>query len=401
MWIKVKNLDVLLQALLFIAAMGFMQQGINIMVLVCAVIIVADRWKLHFCGGVNTFYLLCAFAITYLVITAIHDMRGIVGIGCPIAFYLGIRANTDSEGRIKHMILLLGFGMAAHVLLNFGYELVRFGVATLTNARHYDIWSGELSTATGMMVNGSILTALWYYFLYYEKQKRVKLAGLAVLLIMTVYDLVLGGRTYLVLTCMSLLVGLIMSVSMNGISRRALNKFIKFLALTFISILIALVFYLIYREEINTFFKGSYFYHRFFRTNASESMFETSRVGAKLYYIAHMPEYLWGGGNLSRETQLYAHELWLDIYDDAGIIPYILIAIYTIVSARRAINVVRNSSFSVNFRIMIGAFYLILLAQFFVEPVLAGAPLLVYSYCIVDGMVSSMLRRKKQQLING
>ena len=394
MWIKAKNLDIVLQILLFIAVMGFMNQGINIMVLVCAAVIAVDRWKLHFSGGLNTFYLLCAFAVAYLGITALHDIRGLVAIGFPIAFYLGIRAGGDSEKQVKHMILLLGFGMACHVLLNFGYEIFRFGLSTLTNSRHYDIWSGKLSTATGIMVNGSILTALLFYFLYYEKQKKLKFAGLAVLLIMTAYDLALGGRTFLVLSVLSILVGLIMSVSMHGISRRALRRAARFLFATAVFVLLGLVVYLVYREEFHDFFESSYFYHRFFRSNAWEDIFKTERIETKLFYIAHMPDYLWGGGELNKAAGSYAHELWLDIYDQAGVIPYALIMVYTITSVVRAFKTVRKKELSDAFRIVVGAFYLILLAQFFVEPVMAGAPLLAYSYCIVDGMICSMLKRK-------
>ena len=48
-----------------------------------------------------------------------------------------------------------------------------------------------------------------------------------------------------------------------------------------------------------------------------------------------MPKYLWGGRMISTAVGAgtndlkLIHELWLDIYDYAGIVPYIFIMIYT------------------------------------------------------------------------
>lgn len=43
-----------------------------------------------------------------------------------------------------------------------------------------------------------------------------------------------------------------------------------------------------------------------------------------------MFDYPWGGRKVLSKVGFYAHELWLDVFDSAGIIPFVLIWIVTI-----------------------------------------------------------------------
>lgn len=393
MWTKSKRMDKFLQILLFLFAIGFMLQGTNIILLFFLILILLDGGKLRFSNGMATFFLLTGFAASYILMMMLYGKRGLLVIGCPVAFYIGLRLKDKTEAGARKVILLLSFGMASHVLLNFAYELVRFGTATFTSARHYDVWSQGVSTATGIMVNGTMLAGLLFYFLYIENRTKIKMAGLISLLILTIYDFILGGRTYLVLLALSMVVGLLLNIMNYGFNSKSFKMIGKILLITGITALALWLFYTWNQQEIDQIFKNSYFYHRFFREGADQVLFDTPRTSRKVIFILNMLNFPFGGNHLASLVGGRAHELWLDTYDEVGILPYVLLIIYTMASVVRLLKVLRSKSFDNEFKVLVGTVEAIILAQFFVEPVLSGAPILLGSYCLIDGVLTGVLRQ--------
>ena len=44
-----------------------------------------------------------------------------------------------------------------------------------------------------------------------------------------------------------------------------------------------------------------------------------------------MPQYLWGGQHISTILGEQVHDFWIDIYDYAGIVPFAIMIIYSII----------------------------------------------------------------------
>ena len=94
-----------------------------------------------------------------------------------------------------------------------------------------------------------------------------------------------------------------------------------------------------------------------------------------------------------------SHELWLDVLDYGGIPSYILIVLYSLVSIRRAFMAFKNKRLETETRLMILVGMVAINAQFFVEPIIAGAPVLLMSYCMLDGSIQTLLERENQVLV--
>lgn len=395
MWCKEKGVDSFILALVFLYSMGFMLQATNILFLIFGILLFRDKGKLVLKKkAITSFWILCTFSILYVIIMLIHGERGIIVLGCPIAFYIGNRVKNCEINTVMNGTLLLSGGMASHVLLNFAYEISRYGMGILTNSRHIDIWSKTYSTATGVMVNASMAVGLLFYFLFLESRKTFKIIGLTILILITIYDIALGGRTYLFLLIIAFILSFVLRMILTQDFAGGVIFLLRLAVITaFVCGIIVIVFYA-EGDKLSDFFENSYFYHRFFREGADQNMFETPRTERKIFFLKNMFQYLWGGNNLMNQCGGRSHELWLDTFDQAGILPYLLIVIYTFASIKRMLKVVFCSKFNCNYRVALGAVWFCMLAQFFMEPVLIGAPILVFSYCMIDGMICNLLTNK-------
>ena len=110
---------------------------------------------------------------------------------------------------------------------------------------------------------------------------------------------------------------------------------------------------------------------------------------------------MFGGNHIRIDNGVgYAHDLWLDIYDAAGIIPFIIIFVYTLRAWIRAFSMLNDKKIESGFKVIFGSYTLVVSAYFFIEPIMYGAPLVLFSFCIIDGLVASYLTQKKQIVID-
>ena len=104
-----------------------------------------------------------------------------------------------------------------------------------------------------------------------------------------------------------------------------------------------------------------------------------------------MFDYPWGGRKILEEIGLYAHELWLDIFDSAGIIPFIFMCIATLQITFGNIGHILNKETPIKNRVLIVGITASVTIQFFFEPVLTGCRALLFSYFLICGLVRSQL----------
>lgn len=396
MWSNSKKIDRLVFVLLFLVGLGFMLQGTNLLLGTFLVIILSDRAVIELRGGSISFWILCMLAISYYCITMFYGSGMLIAIGCPIAFYIGNKIQDTSEKAVSNIVLLCAFSMAGHIILNFLYELYYYGAGTFTSARHYDVWSGTFSTATGVMVNGTLLAGLLYYFLYIETRKIIKLCGLFCLSVIVIYDLALGGRTFLFLLGIAFFVGIFLQLVLSKSVKNTLAIIGKLTLGVIVLMTVLLLLYQFNKDWFNTFFEESYFYHRFFyKSTYQQGLLETSRMERRLKFITYMFDYPFGGSHARSLVGGANHELWLDVYDKAGVIPYVFLVVYTFISIHRVLQLFKENSIHPGFRVMIGSLFAIMLAQFFVEPIMDGSPILLFFYCLIDGMLAKILFYRK------
>ena len=144
---------------------------------------------------------------------------------------------------------------------------------------------------------------------------------------------------------------------------------------------------------IRSAFENSAFYERFYGEE-SINLGEDSRLDKKLYYLSHLLEFPFGGLHLRSEVS-FAHDLYLDTYDEASIFAFVAVVAYMVSSLVRMFKCLSRKYLPFEFRQLVFCTYLVLHIEFWIEPILQGMPWLFASFCLIDGAVTRILSSYK------
>jgi hypothetical protein len=96
--------------------------------------------------------------------------------------------------------------------------------------------------------------------------------------------------------------------------------------------------------------------------------------------------------NITAEISSYSHNLWLDVDRVAGIIPFIFIFWFTILSVSLLIRALRIERENLYFNITLIVSFIGFMAVFFVEPIMEGMYFLFLIFCLFIGILSGCVK---------
>jgi hypothetical protein len=393
--------NVILYLLLALIAIDFRNVGIYILFLLTTFILISIRRKIAIS---NEFWILFVFAIFYFALGSLgHNHYGIGSVAIrafaiPISYLLGLNMyHLTSIRQIEKVLIWLTLFMTIHVLLNMLYSQIILG--NLVPGRYtFDIWSGAAAGATGQAAYLCFLVASIYYLIFLKKDiPTIALFG-TLFALAFMYSFVLAGRAFFVLLVIALIIGLAVSYNGNKVGKQYKRGS---LSVVVIVILLVIIFTFMFERNIgglSEYVYSSNLYYRFFG-DWRIGFFEDVRLARKFDYITMSLSYPFGGGYIKEHAGGYAHDLWLDTYNVAGVIPFLCLVAYTIRSIRRMIKLSfgheRNA-----YSVMFLSFYIIVNIQFFIEPIIEGNVLLLTSFCIIDGMATTYLASSVKSTLN-
>lgn len=343
-------------------------------------------------------WLLYAFGGLYLVFTALSSversigefLRGFVPM---MAFFIGFNLNEKKDfSCITKVIYILSVFMALHGILNLLYNFTRLGTGVLGNMTALnDIWSGTTASATGQASNFCLLTGILYYSMIVQHDVKVRM-GISFLFVLAfVYNLALGGRSFLILTLLAIVSGFLVHLYCSLGKKIHIKNILPTLILIGFFVIGAYYAYQNNIAGIGDIVEDSFWYQRFFSLSGQD-ITEDSRLDRKIQYYNLFFTYMFGGNHINIAHGVgFAHELWLDIFDAAGIIPFILIWIYTLRAWHRVLMLLSRKEVEAKYKILVVSLSMVVSIYFFIEPILYGTPILLLSFCIIDGMVASYL----------
>lgn len=339
--------------------------------------------------------LLLLFAFFYMLSTMIwanfsfNSLKPFV-----FAFLWGaiyVYSKNKSIKSIFTLVMVLGLGMTIHGLANFAYNTLT-GTKMITGLSN-DVFTKQYSSATGQAINFTLFIALIFWTVFAQKNFKLKIAGLAVFVCSLLYDIQLGGRSFLVLAMLSVFIGIISYIVLliNDSNIKDKTRLIYILISLIILAVLAVYFYQNNYFGLKTWYESSYLFKRVEYYDADQ-LRQDERVNRKIKYMQYFFDHLLGGNQISKTEGVgYAHELWLDIYDDAGIFAFSFMLGYTIVSVKTLMRVVRIKCLELQYKVGLIEYEFVMLAQFWVEPIYEGAPLLLASYIMIDAALSRYL----------
>ena len=337
--------------------------------------------------------LLLAFAITYLCF-------GMMSLGFSLSLFKPLIYvliwimiyNISSDKSIEQIFTLmvfLAFGMASHGLVNFLYN-TQNGVE-MSKGISFDFWSQTYSSATGQAINFTLLIAIAFWMIFLQKKKLLKIIGVIFFVCSLLYDIQLGGRTFFVITLISLACGILILVIESFFYPYIAKKTFGICIIIGCVILIIVLIFQYNLFNAKSAFEKSYIYRRLYYHSAG-NIADDSRFNRKSLYYSMFFDNLFGGGKISGSGIGAAHELWLDIFDQVGFIPYILIIIYSVSVIWTIWNIVKKCKIAIFYKNALIIYTVVIFSQFFVEPIMAGAPMLFSSFLIIDAALTSFCR---------
>ena len=91
----------------------------------------------------------------------------------------------------------------------------------------------------------------------------------------------------------------------------------------------------------------------------------------------------------------YAHDIYLDTYDQASVFAFLGIVIYMINALIHFLKFIKNKKLPFTLRQTVFCIYIAIFLEFMIEPILVGMPWMFASFCLIDGYVSRILMQSK------
>lgn len=373
MWSNKKEVNIAINILLFLLAINIFHYGQFILPIICLILFIDNKFKFNLCN-IKIFILLCLFGLTFFLFSYKLGFYSVMGFCIPMAYYIGSNIKEPSEDNIKKIIYIIAFGMASHVVLNFAYDFSIFGIKFSESYNHFDFWTRNEIKETLVAVNYVFIIGIVYFLIKYEKNSYIRIAAIILLILIYIYNFGLGRRTPVLLLIISIFASLIIDIRLS-------NK-INYKRIGLIALIVIAIFVLLSIMYINNTFgiKDTLFKFVVIRKFVTEGL-KTERLELFVNGLKLMPYHLWGGQEISNSVGIYIHDLWMDTYDYAGIVPYVLLIIYSIYYLINMIKLVKNKNISNNYKLLFIVLFIVCFLQLCLDPIMTGSS--IFLICVV------------------
>ena len=344
--------------------------------------------------------LLILFSIAYSYFHYIHFGLSISDvvlllIGPTCAFTIGrvyIRKSTMSNALVL-FVLVLSFGMYCHGMLNILAYYRSSYIDYYDYYRHsVDFWRGELVNVktTEMLFTFATGIALGVVFTNYPIKYRIASAG--VIIASLGVSAFLANRTLIIIIAAVLVWRAIWWMA---------NKKVSFtLKMATVLMLLCCVVLLAYLINSNAFGFRDYFYSlkitkRFLSDNETGRFNIWYSFFEKLRFLKSP----FGGGDLVRVIgEEYFHNMWLDVYNISGCIPFAFLVCLTMVLFREFFSFSRilKRTGQYNLNIVFQSLMIAVLMNMMVEPIIEANPY----YFLIIIMFSGAMNEYKKKMEN-
>lgn len=312
-------------------------------------------------------------------------------IGPAMAYFFGYHVSDGLKGiEVEKIVFTISIGMFLHGFFNMMLYFKGGGIGRVIP----DIWSGSGIAATLQGTYLTIMTSFTFYALFICRNILEKLIIIIAILFSVYSTLQTASRTILIIMLALLIMNMILYLYLN---RNKNIKIIKTLIYITLTITVVILLYNFNVFGLKDIYEGSALYERINRPDQT-SLNDDPRFGFYILVLSQMFRYPIGGYKILPYGH-YAHNLWLDTANSVGIIPFILLTLYTFITLRTLLKFICEEGICDKTKYIIFSVYSALTLNFMVEPILEGVPYMFLMMCILNGATRKKLdyvkRRKK------
>lgn len=329
----------------------------------------------HWLGGVDSTSL-----ITY-------------ALGAPLMYIAGqqlIRFADNRESYYKKVCWIIAVGMFLFAILSYLKNGVIYNYEYGKDLRQVpDFWVGQASLWQATNINGYCVFAIVVSLVsFFQKARRMKLITAVVIFVGSIYlSLFTAARTNLFLVILVagcyLLFVILLKKNIRYVKRKkTLKKLVLFFAVLIVAQVVVLnLDSILYRLPLQAFTQRM--------SNRQLTISEDGRWTMWATVIKDIPTHPFGNITSVRA----AHNIYLDVARESGVIPMVLLFIFTAMVLMTAWKLLWNNQYSIQIRIFNAVLIFSLWASFLIEPVMTAKPFVFIAFCMVCGMQKELNRR--------
>lgn len=296
-----------------------------------------------------------------------------------------VNGNRNSYEKIMLLIFVFVLGFTLHGLLNS--YMYYAGYVVPGTRRWQDFWSGEIVAGTQHAAYYlPVLALLFPSIIYFKKSKWVSIAIFLCSVFFCYTALITKSRMQLVIFVIVFLAQMVMYILLERekVQKNLLNKKIWFIGIILLIALVAGAFLLKDSDIIVAFIANM---------GKGGGIFNNVRFQAQRLALEQLFVYPMGGGMMELGIS-HAHNVWLDIANAAGLIPFFAFTAYTIYSLYEMVCFLIKKEISSEMKIVMVGLYGAFFLYFTVETALEASVHLMTPWLFVNALVHGKLTQK-------
>ncbi|WP_339709591.1 hypothetical protein [uncultured Kriegella sp.] len=327
----------------------------------------------------SSFFILFVFSVVYALFYSfdpnMHIQTFVFYMFFPPTFYLLGKyfiGKTKNVRQLYVLFFIVGCLYSFTALASVALNLLKGGFA------QYDrtigiFWTGRPVTATLMAAFFTYNMCIPTLLLIPQKRFKLvyKLGAIGIFIVSLLCTFRLGSRTQLAICLLSIVMGLFFIIPKQSTKQN--------LRLFGIMIVMALVLLRFVSFDLDADYL-SVLGNRLQESEDTGTAGNRSQRWAKSLGNLFSKPFGW-----ERSEFGYSHNLWLDVAQSTGLLPFLLLLIFTIKSSLKIAKVILVKNQNLPFRTMMITYFMATHLLFFVEPVMLGAFYMFLLFCFFQG----------------
>lgn len=311
-----------------------------------------------------------------------------------ISIYLyGINSCSDlktlelNSQKLQNIIKLISLTFLVYVVITIAINLIIRQFSISRNP--IDIWNGTYRAATHY---GTMLVFPMVYGCYQiilRNNFREKIFGSLIIIFAVFTCIITASRTILYLIpC----VFIIIYYFKLKLDRKIKIRHIRQIVLSLTILAMGIIIFEMNFFNVQTIFNSSQLGLRYASGQATK-LEEDSRLSNMVFLFKHLKESLMGGG-FTRLHSGNTHNLWLNVYDLSGIVPFTALILYTVSNIKQLGKFIKNKMVGNDTKVLIVSIYIACMLQMVFEPILESVPVFFWSFIYMNGVIYTYSKYK-------
>lgn len=291
----------------------------------------------------------------------------------------------ERSNKVTSVIKTIAIAYAVFVLVTMVYSTLKGQFVITRNP--LNIWTGTLRAATHFGTMSLIPLAYGLYLIIAAESKKSHKCGWLMISFVSLVAIITGSRTALFLIPIGAIIAYFSNIKMQGeFTKKHLNQLLGAIAL----LAFATVAFSLDVFGLQTLFYKSQLGQRYLLGYAP-TMAEDGRWKNTVFFFENIRKSLWGGG-YTRTNVGNIHNVYLNVFDLSGIIPFGLLIIFTIMVITDYKRMEKNESVDNSTALLLLLIGTLTFVQLLLEPVMESVPVMIWCLLLIYGMQHKVSR---------